>query len=189
MNIILPDEEKDGFEYFILMTLTLRPMQIAMVKFPATLKDAFAAELGECDFAPDEGGLMWYLTERRDEADDNGENAASRYELRGSVYSPPDSALVSPKSEEEAEQQLQEFKDTLDRNSKKDGYVYLPKALRDGRHEDQYILQPVDKEFFTTRTERGMFEEVAWSPFGTIDEATKQEAQNLERNPLMRNWQ
>jgi len=189
VNIILSDEEKDGFEYFILVTLTLRPMQIAMVKFPATLKDAFAAELGECDFAPDEGGLMWYLTERRDEADDNGENAASRYELRGSVYSPPDSALVSPKSEEEAEQQLQEFKDTLDRNSKKDGYVYLPKALRDGRHEDQYILQPVDKEFFTTRTERGMFEEVAWSPFGTIDEATKQEAQNLERNPLMRNWQ
>jgi hypothetical protein len=186
-DIILPDDEKDGFEYFMLVTLTLRPMQIAMVKFPATLKDAFAAELEVADLAPDEGGLMWYLTERRDEADDNGENAASRYELRGSVYTTPDD--LPPKSEEEAEQQLQDFKDTLDRNSKKDGYVYLPKALRDGRHEDQYILKPVNNEFFTTRTERGMFEEVAWSPFGTIDEATKQEAQNLERNPLMRNWQ
>ena len=187
MDIILPEEEKDGFAYFMLVTLTLRPIQIAMVKFPTTLGDAFAAELEVADLAPDEGGLMWYLTERRDEADDNGENAASRYELRGSVYSPPDD--LPPKTEEEAEQQLQEFKDTLDRNSKKDGYVYLPKALRDGRHADQYILQPVNNEFFTTRTERGMFEEVAWSPFGTIDEATKQEAQNLERNPLMRNWQ
>lgn len=184
MNIILPDDEKDDFEYFSICTLPIRsPIQIAMVKFPVTLSAVFTTEL-----AKTEGSLLvWYLTERHDEVDDNGENAASRYELRGSVYVQPE--VLPPKTEEEAEQMLQTFCDTLDSNNRKDGYVYFPKALRDGDHAERYILAPIDKDHFTTRTERGMFEEVAWSPFGTIDEATKQEAQNLERNPLMRNWQ
>jgi len=182
MDIILPDDEQDSFEYFVVTTFTVRPIQTAMVKFPRTLSNAFADELEQTE----ESNLVWYLTERREEVDENGENPASRYELRGSVYVAPD--IPPPQTEEEAEQILQDFRDALDQNNRKDGYVYFPMAMRDGRHADQYILQACNKDFFTTRTERGMFEEVAWSPFGTIGEAAKQEAKNLERNPLLRNW-
>ena len=166
------------FKYFEIVAM-LPPMKIAMVKFPATLSDVFDAELEEAE----DTVLTWYLTERRDELDDNGENAASRYELRGSVVVP-----VQATPEDKPEDLVVEMYRRLDDNCRKDGYVYFPKALRDGRHEDRYILASIEENIFTTRTERGMFEEVAWSPFGSIDEATKQEAQNLERNPLMRNW-
>ncbi len=71
----------------------------------------------------------------------------------------------------------------------KDGYVYLPKLLRDGRHESCYLLLPIKEAEFTPKVERGMFEEVAWSPFGTVSEAFKQEAQNTDRNPLLRRWE
>lgn len=175
MDIILPD---DKFKYFEIVAM-LPPMKIAMVKFPATLSDVFDGELEEAESTV----LTWYLTERRDELDDDGENAASRYELRGSVIEP---VQVTPT--DKPEDVVAEMYRRLEDNSRKDGYVYFPQALRDGRHEDRYILASIKENIFTTRTERGMFEEAAWSPFGTIDEATKQEAQNLERNPLMRNW-
>lgn len=178
MQIILPDNETSNFDYFEITTL-LPPIKTAMVKTPSTLKDVFETELAENE----EGILVWYLTERRDELDDNEENAASRYELRGAVIEP-----IQANPEDDPQEVIAEFNRRLDSNCRKDGYVYFPKALRDGRHDDQYILQPIDENIFTTRTERGMFEEVAWSPFGSIAEATKQEAQNLERNPLMRNW-
>ncbi len=178
MQIILPDSVSDNFDYFEIVT-PMPCIKIAMVKIPSTLKDVFETELAEID----EGILVWYLTERRDELDDNDENAASRYELRGSAIEP-----MKRDPEADLEKVLAEFNRRLDSNCRKDGYVYFPKALRDGRHEDRYIFQPIEKGHFTTRTERGMFEEVAWSPFGSITEATKQEAQNLERNPLMRNW-
>ena len=181
MNIILPDEEKGDFEYFVLSTV-YPPIKVAMVKFPSTLSDTFAEELEKNP----EAQLIWYVTERSDEVDEAGENPASRYELRGSVYNAP--LMPRPQTPEEAELMAQAIFEELESNFRKDGYVYVPKATRDGRHADWYILEPVKEEIFTTRTERGMFEEVAWSPFGNIDEATKQDAKNLERNPLMRNW-
>jgi hypothetical protein len=179
-QIILPTI--DMFEYFTI-TSVMPPIPVAMVKLPATLSDVFDDELDEVQLTEEGGVLTWYLTERRDELDDNGENAASRYELRGSVIVP-----VTATPEDKPEDIIAELYRRLEENFRKDGYVYFPKALRDGRHEDRYILAPIEEKIFTTRTERGMFEEVAWSPFGSIDEATKQEAQNLERNPLMRNW-
>lgn len=178
MNIILPDDNTDDFDYFEVATL-LPPINVAMVKIPSTLKSVFDTELTENE----ECVLVWYLTERRDELDDDGENAASRYELRGAVIEP-----LQANPDTDPQEIITELNTRLDNNFRKDGYVYFPKALRDGRHEDRYILQSIEESIFTTRTERGMFEEVAWSPFGSIDEATKQEAQNLERNPLMRNW-
>jgi hypothetical protein len=178
MNIILPDSEKSNFDYF--EVITVHPtIKIAMVKIPSTLKEIFETELAE----DAENVLVWYLTERQDEVDDEGENETSRYELRGSVIVP---LKASP--EDDIQLVIEELNKRLDDNCRKDGYVYFPKALRDGRHADRYLLEPINEEYFTTRTERGMFEEVAWSPFGSIEEATKQEAQNLERNPLMRNW-
>lgn len=176
-QIILPDN-KNGFDYF--EVITIHPtVKIAMVKIPSTLKDIFETELAEIE----ESVLVWYLAERRDETDANGKNATSRYELRGSVIVP---MQASPTDDIQAV--VDELIQRLNDNCRKDGYVYFPKALRDGQHEDRYLLEPIEEGHFTTRTERGMFEEVAWSPFGSIDEATKQEAQNLERNPLMRNW-
>lgn len=177
MNIILPDDKTSDFDYFE-VTAALPMMSIAMVKFPATLKDVFEAEQVESG-----GILIWHMKARQDELDDDGENAASRYELYGSVIEIP-----HPEPTDKAEDIVAELYRRLDDDCRKDGYVYLPKVMRDGRHADRYILQPITEQIFTTRTERGMFEEVAWSPFGSIDEATKQEAQNLERNPLMRNW-
>ena len=182
MKIILPDDKTSDFDYFTIMTV-IPPIQIAMVKIPATLKAVFDTELDEVQLTDEGGVLSWYLTERRDELDDDGENEASRYELRGSVVIP-----VTATPEDKPEDIIAELYRRLEENFRKDGYVYFPKALRDGRHEDRYILAPIEENIFTTRTERGMFEEVAWSPFGSIAEATKQEAQNLERNPLMRNW-
>jgi hypothetical protein len=178
MKIILPDDKTSDFDYFEVATI-FPPIKTAMVKIPSTLKDVFDTEVAEFEA----GILVWYVTERRDELDDDGENAASRYELRGSVIEP-----ITAQPDDDPKDIVAELNRRLDDNCRKDGYVYFPKALRDGRHEDRYILQPIEEEIFTTRTERGMFEEVAWSPFGSIDEATKQEAQNLERNPLMRNW-
>jgi hypothetical protein len=187
MKIILPDSEKAEFDYFIVTAIP--NIHTAMVKFPATLKEPVKGKLDE------ENQLMWFLTERRDEVDDDDESEASRYELRGALFDPrdlepqqPDPSMDAKELNEFIKKFLNDFLDKLESDSFKDGYVYFPKATRDGRHEDRYILQPIDKEHFTTRTERGMFEEVAWSPFGSIAEATKQEAQNLERNPLMRNW-
>ncbi len=178
MKIILPDDKTSDFDYF--EVTTVHPaIKTAMVKLPSTLKEVFESEMAENE----EHILVWYLTERRDEVDDDGENAASRYELRGSVIVP-----LKANPEDDIQVIIAELNKRLDDNCRKDGYVYFPKALRDGRHDDRYLLAPTDEGHFTTRTERGMFEEVAWSPFGTIAEATKQEAQNLERNPLMRNW-
>lgn len=181
-QIILPDDKTDNFEYFMVASpFPVKP--IAMVKFPATLANIFDAAVDEAQLTDEGGVLSWYLTQRRDELDDDGENAASRYELRGAVIVP-----VKATPADDPEKITAEIYRRLEDNFQKDGYVYFPKALRDGRHEDRYILAPIEEKIFTTRTERGMFEEVAWSPFGSIDEATKQEAQNLERNPLMRNW-
>lgn len=181
-QIILPDDKTSDFDYFTIMTI-IPAVQVAMVKIPATLKAAFDTELDEAQLTDEGGMLTWFLNQRQDELDDDDENAASRYELRGSVVVP-----VQATPEDKPEDIIAEVHRRLDENFRKDGYVYFPKALRDGRHEDRYILAPIEENIFTTRTERGMFEEVAWSPFGSIDEATKQEAQNLERNPLMRNW-
>ena len=181
MNIILPDEYQSDFDYYVISSL-IPPIKIAMVKLPTTLKEPFAAELEETS----EAILVWNLKNRVDEVDEQGENPVSRYELYGSIHVQKEQA--PPTSQEEADAIISQFIDELDRTGQKDGYVYFPKAMRDGRHEERYIFQPIEEKMFTTRTERGMYEEVAWSPFGTIDEATKQEAQNLERNPLMRNW-
>jgi len=181
MEIILSDSEKSDFEYYALTTV-YPAIKVAMVKFPSSLSEEFTSELEQ---NPD-ATLIWYLTNRCDEVDASGENPASRYELHGSVYNA--AKMEQPTTPEEAEQMAQQIYETLESNFRKDGYVYMPKATRDGNHADWYMLAPVEEKIFTTRTERGMYEEVAWSPFGSIDEATKQEAKNLERNPLMRNW-
>jgi hypothetical protein len=173
-SILLPGNQREEFEYFILLEAKTG-IAAAMVKFPKSLGKPFEKALKENE----EGELLWVLTNRQDEADEDGKNDASRYEMRG---------LVFQKSMLTSDTKPEELIDMMEKDSLQDGYVYLPKVLRDGKHADHYLLRPIDEDTFKTRTERGMYEEVAWSPFGSIDEATKQEAQNLERNPLMRNW-
>jgi hypothetical protein len=173
-RIILPGDNREVFEYFTIVTL--KGVQIAMVKFPESLKKPFKKPLDE----KEERELLWFLTDRHDELDEDDENDASRYQMRGFVF---EKTMLDPEDFDP-----KAFLADMEKDSLQDGYVYFPKALRDGEHEDKYILQTIKEDHFTSRTERGMFEEVAWSPFGSIEEATKQEAQNLERNPLMRNW-
>jgi hypothetical protein len=173
-KIILPGDNREEFLQFVIVTL--KGVHTAMVKFPKSLTKPFEKPLQE----KKERELLWFLTDRHDELDENDENDASRYQLRGFVFEKTifDAEDFDPKI----------FLDDMEKDSLQDGYVYFPKAMRDGRHEDKYVLQPIEEDHFRTRTERGMFEEVAWSPFGSIGEATKQEAQNLDRNPLLRNW-
>ena len=173
-KIILPGDNREVFEYFVIVSV--KGVQIAMVKFPESLKKPFNKALDE----KEERELLWFLTDRHDELDEDDENDASRYQMRGFVF---EKTMLDPEDFDP-----KQFLADMEKDSLQDGYMYFPKALRDGNHEDNYILQSIEEGHFTTRTERGMFEEVAWSPFGSIEEATKQEAQNLERNPLMRNW-
>ena len=175
-EIILPGDTKIDFLYFVVIGMT--GIKTAMVKFPKSLEKPFERALQENE----ENRMLWFITERRDEVDEDGLNDASRYQLRGFVFK--QSMIQS----DITPQEFNDFIIQMESESPQDGYVYFPKVMRDGKHDARYIPQPIEADFFTTRTERGMFEEVAWSPFGSIDEATKQEAQNLERNPLMRHW-
>ena len=76
-----------------------------------------------------------------------------------------------------------------DGSSLQDGYVFFPKSLRDGNHFSHYVLTEIPEDVFRPKVERGMYEEVAWSPFGSIESALEQEDKNTERNPLLRRWE
>ena len=175
-KIFMPGDDAVEFDYFVVATMT--GVHSAMVKFPTSLVKPFEVDLASSD----QCAMVWFITDPQPERDEDGENDATRYQLRGFVYK------ASMIDEDVTPEEFAKFIDSMVAKSPQDGYVYFPKYLRDGRHEDRYLLQSIEEDMFTTRTTRGMFEEVAWSPFGSIEEATKQDAQNLERNPLMRNW-
>ena len=177
-GIILPGEHRRMQEwcYWKVVAIVGRPHPVAMVKTPKSLEKPFEGAL-----AQDENHhLLWFICDPKDETSEDGGLETTRYQLRGLVKhqeaGPPEG--VEPT----------EWIKSLLADSGQDGYVYFPKALRDGRHDDIYIFQPIDEQEFTTRTERGMFEEVCWSPFGEVDGAVDAEAENLDRNPLMRHW-
>jgi hypothetical protein len=162
MNIILPGDTRDEFLYGKLIGGDTK-IPTAMVKFPKAMADQFGG-------LPDPEGdecLMWFL---RNGAEEDDDIKVTRYEFHGARFVP--SKDLDPE----------------DLETRKDGYVYLPKKLRDGRHEESYFVVLIHEEAFTPKVESGMFEEVAWSPFGTIAEAAKQEDLNFERNPLLRRW-
>ena len=164
-TIIIPGEEKSKFLFGKLIGYESEA-PTAMVKFPASLADVFGG-------VPDDESeevLIWLMMNQTDERADDMK--VTRYEFHG---------LMRNKTDEPAAN-FNEL-DTI-----ANGYVYMPKDTRDGRHEEAYYVVLIDEEEFTTRTSRGMYEEMAWSPFGSAMEAVKQEATNLDRNPLMRNW-
>lgn len=162
--IIIPGDTREQFAYGKLIGGESK-IPTAMVKFPISIVENMG---GIPD--PESGDtLFWFLRERTDDADGI---EVSRYEFH----------TVSGSKEELPEE-------ATEITGEKDGYVYLPKKLRDGRHEKFYFVVPIKESEFTPKVERGMFEEVAWSPFGSIAEAVKQEALNTERNPLLRRWE
>ena len=162
--IILPDDTRDEFSYGVLRGGETK-IPIAMVKFPKALVNVVVEEDDSEDIS------LIILQNRTEES--TGGMEVSRYEFSHT--------MVKRESFDNDEE-------LLAASFNKDGYVYLPKKLRDGRHEEFYFVMPVSETDFTYKVERGMFEEVAWSPFGTIAEAIEQEDANLERNPLLRRW-
>ncbi len=163
-QIIIPGDTRDEFAYGKLIGGESK-IPTAMVKFPKTMMD----RIGTSD---EETTRMILLASPKDDAD--GEFEVTCYEFYNVSF--PTGSLEKPD-------------DVLELDKEKDGYVYLPKQLRDGRHERFYFVAPIEEAEFTPKVERGMFEEVAWSPFGTVAEAAKQEAVNTDRNPLLRRWE
>jgi hypothetical protein len=164
-NIIIPGQN-DTKELFGTLIGADTQIQIAMMRFPESLAKPF----GGIPQEGEERQLLWLLKNRQDDA--VGDFKLSQYEFHGMEFTSKDV----------------EVKNLRDMDTQKDGYVYLPKDLRDGRHEEAYIIRNIDREEFEYKVGRGMYEEVCWSPFGYATEAVKQETANLERNPKLRRW-
>lgn len=165
-NIIVPGQN-DTAELFGMLVGVETQIQIAMMRFPETLAEPF----GGIPKEGDERQLLWLLKGRQDDAVDDFK--LSQYEFHGIEITP----------------ETEKVENVADLDTQKNGYVYLPKDLRDGRHEEAYVLRDIDRDEFEYKVGRGMYEEVCWSPFGYATEAVKQEAANLERNPKLRRWQ
>ena len=171
-NLILPGNTREEFLYGTLIGATTKT-PAAMMKYPKSLADKHGVDLtSEEPFDENGNMLIFYLTNRVFETDEESGLEASRYEFYGAKRN-------------EADPKVENIEDL---NGTKDGYVYIPKETREGRHEDAYFLSSISEEEFRTRTERGMYEEVSWSPFGDVRTATTTDASNLEHNPLMRAW-
>ena len=164
-NIIIPGQN-DTEELFGTLVGVDTQIHIAMMRFPASLSKPF----GGIPKEGEERQLLWLLKNRQDDAVNDFK--LSQYEFHGMETTP----------------ETTREKNMRDMDTEKDGYVYLPKDLRDGRHEEAYIIASITREEFEYKVGRGMYEEVCWSPFGYATEAVKQEAANLERNPKLRRW-
>ena len=164
-NIIIPGQN-DTKELFGMLVGTETQIQTALIRFPETLAEPF----GGVPKKDDEHQLLWLLKSRQDDEADGFE--LSRYEFHGM-------AITSD---------TEKVDNVEDLDTQKNGYVYFPKDMRDGRHEEAYIIMNIPREEFESKIWKGMFEEVCWSPFGYAEEAVKQEAANLERNPKLRRW-
>lgn len=165
-RIIVPgvNDDRDNFAYAMLVGAEGK-FGIAVLKLPLSMVQAYGENTDE------EQTVLW-LGERTDDRADNGFEV-SRYELYSARLQVE--SLESP--------------DSLDNVTRqKDGYVYLPKDLRDGRHEERYLLVGIQESDFTFKVENGMYEEVCWSPHGFVQGAIDQEASNLGHNHLLREW-
>jgi hypothetical protein len=165
-NIIIIPGQNDTKELFGTLVGVKTQIQIAMMRFPETLTEPFGGVPKEGE----ERQVLWVLKTRQDDEVDGFE--LSQYEFHGIEITPETKKVDS----------------VMDLDTQKNGYVYLPKDLRDGRHEDAYIIMDIPRDEFEYKVGRGMYEEVCWSPFGYATEAVKQEAANLERNPKLRRW-
>ena len=165
-NIIVPGQN-DSKELFGTLVGAKSQIQTAMMRFPETLADQF----GGIPKEGEERQLLWLLKGLQD--DEVNDFKVSRYEFHGIEITPETEKVDS----------------VTDLDTQKNGYVYLPKEMRDGRHEEAYIIMPIERDEFEYKVGRGMYEEVCWSPFGYAEESSKQVVANLERYPKLRRWQ
>lgn len=163
MKIILPEQANDKAPLYMGLFDPDLNSVIALVQIPATLEDAHG-EVGE------DQKVVFFLKTKKDV---EGEGMKfSCYELHSHLFTTGSSPV-----------------DSLDKlDTLKDGYVFMPKTLRDGRHGDEYLLMPVEDSKFKFWAENGMYEEVYWSPFGNERGAVEQEARNAEINPQLRRY-
>lgn len=202
-------EEKDGFQYSQVICVGRNPPHpIAMVRWP----EEVAEQLGGM---PDAGSLPpghAFLPMLKNKINEQVPGVleydepfkVTRYEMHACIvaiekieeilgvkqsnefFSDPNNIGKEPPKPKTPEEVMAGFDDLM---SVKHGYVYLPKFLRDGRHDELYTMTIIPKSDFEYHVGRGMYEEVVWSPNGDPEECWEMEKKNIERNPMLREWE